>query len=352
MNLVKKNTIVSLLTFLFLFPFSFCQVLSRSDIQKRLENVPYFIELYDYDNAMKSVDEVIYNDPSNHTAYRYKIHILCIQKDFDLAVDMVQRLLLIDKIPDHSSLNELCLSILRNGIEDSDSWVQISAAEKLAEMRDTTGRYVLQKIFEKKIARIRVAGALAHLGDTTSIYYLEDVLQRGSPPEKLNAANILADIGDENIIPQLKQVMKQGDLRFKIGIAAALFRLGDEIGSNLLSNNLTSKDPVIQMPSAIVLVKRKDPRAIPVLKTLLENPNTKVRTAAIDSLSRFGDKSLVTTFSKMTENGPLDLKLLEARVRLGDKSELNLLINMLKQDSGVQFRAAETVYGLIKEDKM
>lgn len=179
---------------------------------------------------------------------------------------------------------------LAAALEDGAFLVRFEAARGMAALKHPAGFDVLVSGLKEDALRFRALGALAQLGDSRAIPPIKKVLGRWLLPafERTQAAGALAQLGDTSGIGYLRDRARK---KWSPDRGLAMELLGEvkaEGAFEVLSALLSNRKDVQRGAAARGLGRLGDPRAIPVLAQLLDDPSLseELRLDAVEGLCR------------------------------------------------------------------
>jgi HEAT repeat protein len=171
-------------------------------------------------------------------------------------------------------------------------------------------------------------------------------LEDPDPQVQRSAARLLAGLDDPRAVPVLQEWLQEGDL-FRVWLVAVLARLGDAQAVELLQQFRWAEHPPIEQGwLAKELGKWHDPRAVALLRPLLQDSGLWVRIDAAQALAQRNDPQVADALIQAVQTAPaasaedaarLQQWALEALARWQD-SRLEEVIAALLQHPAPQAR--------------
>ncbi|MEE8184645.1 MAG: HEAT repeat domain-containing protein [Acidobacteriota bacterium] len=172
----------------------------------------------------------------------------------------------------------------------------------LGRLQDTRGVPTLQGLLEESDGEtvIFALWALGNIGDPSAVGSLTTSLRHSDPGIRKMAAHSLGRIGDPGTIPALRAIMEDPEVDVTWNAALALSRIGDRNAVDLLVkmidrdylDDFPAVEPgrqdeiIINAVRGLGLLRVTETRAL-LVSLSREDPSTRVRSAALDSLGEF-----------------------------------------------------------------
>ena len=153
--------------------------------------------------------------------------------------------------------------------------------------------YSVSKRERKVTAEIEHVHALARDGDVVGLIRMLDSDVRGRSQSRIvrdHAATALGQLGDPRAIPHLVEMRDDPEEFVRFGVIQALARLKAKEAEEFLLATLDDPSPLLRMTAAEALGHLGELDAIPALrKTLDTDPDPHVRVHAVEALVILGD---------------------------------------------------------------
>jgi len=196
------------------------------------------------------------------------------------AAEACGRLRLVDAIPE---LSEWLL--------DPQGETRAAAARALGAMNDSASLPALIRTLGDTTVEVRIAAieALASLGGPEVITPLLGRLDDEDVTVRIAAAAALGGLGDERAVVPLIGRARDDSAEVRIAVFHALGMLQDVRALSVLA--LGTRDSVedARLTAVLALGQLRSPRAIDPLRALLEQPDVRLRAAALDALAPIPD---------------------------------------------------------------
>ena len=246
-------------------------------------------------------------------------------------------------------------------LKDEDWGIREEAAVALGESRDPRGVCPLIEALRDSDRAVKTAAttALTAIGEP-AVVDLSYCLQDPDLSVQEAAASILSAIADERVIEPLETALLNQDWVVRMHAARAIGRLGnpgsvatlvlllqdkvpavrDDAVAALVSigepaveplvEALANQDWRIRLRATEALCVLKSPTAVKPLVALLErDPDTAVRQEAARALGLIGDPAAVDALLGVVEDPRLQVRVIEALGRIGDRRVLPLLFRLI-----------------------
>ncbi|MEZ4325653.1 MAG: HEAT repeat domain-containing protein [Polyangiales bacterium] len=174
---------------------------------------------------------------------------------------------------------------------DPQGDTRASAARALGAMNDAGSLPALIRTLGDTAADVRIAAidALASIGGTDVITPLLGRLDDDDVTVRIAAATALGGLRDERAVVPLIGRARDDSAEVRVAVFAALGSLGDVRALSALA--LGTRDTVeeARLTATLALGQLRSPRAIDSLRGLLEQPDVRLRAAALDALAPIPD---------------------------------------------------------------
>ena len=248
-------------------------------------------------------------------------------------------------------------------LKDEDWGIREDAAMALGEARDPRGVSPLIEALRDSDRAVKTAAtdALTAIG-TPAVVDLSYCLEDPDLSVQEAAASILSEIADERVLEPLESALLNQDWVVRMHAARAVGRLGNPRSVETLVLLLQDKVPAVRDEAIAALVsigesavaplvaalKDQDWRvrlrateALCVLKSrtaveplvglLQHDPDTAVRQEAARALGQIGDPTAVDALLGGVEEPRLQVRVIEALGRIGDRRVLPLLFRLISE---------------------
>ena len=196
------------------------------------------------------------------------------------AAEACGRLRLVEAIPE---LSEWLLDPLGE--------TRAAAARALGAMNDAGSLPALIRTLGDTSAEVRIAAinALSSLGGDEVVTPLLGRLDDDDVTVRIAAASALGSLGDERAVVPLIGRARDDSAEVRVAVFTALGALGDVRALSALA--LGTRDTVedARLTATLALGQLRSPRAIDPLRALLEQPDMRLRSAALDALAPIPD---------------------------------------------------------------
>ena len=181
-----------------------------------------------------------------------------------------------------------------------------AAAKTLTIISDPSAVPILLNSFlndPDTVVRSSSAGALARTGEASATALL-GILESPEQPQDIKgqAAWALAFIGAD-AVEHLYKALNSESLDVRCAVIGALGHVAqeqlDEKSCNILISALTDPEPIIRTEAAAAFGQVEYPKAIPHLILALQDSNLGVRKAAINSLGKIGNSSVINSLQPL-----------------------------------------------------
>jgi len=146
-------------------------------------------------------------------------------------------------------------------------------------------------------------GALGDTGDPRALPSLQDALADDAPYIRSDAAEALGVIGDPGATEGLVRAVGDEDEEVRDSAKRALYKLHVPVSPDERLGFwvwwLAADDPTVRDRGAMKLGDTYDPRAVQPLAEMLADSSTWVRAAALKSLGRIGDESMIPVITEL-----------------------------------------------------
>jgi len=179
----------------------------------------------------------------------------------------------------------------------------------------------------------RTALNLGHMHDTSAVPEIARIAQNSGAPreERIEALELLGEIRERSVIPVLETLLEDPDDRVAVAAALALGRMGNTAGRELLVESLYDSDPAQRDKAALTLGRMGDRAAARALTEALGRNDVKTREQAIRMLGRLGDPSTVDALlESLAEDRTRYLTVL-ALGKIGHPKALEPLLEVIEQ---------------------
>lgn len=187
---------------------------------------------------------------------------------------------------------------LVNAIPELSEWLldpqgetRAAAARALGAMDDAASLPALIRTLGDTTAEVRIAAieALASLGGPDVVAPLLGRLDDEDVTVRIAAAGALGGLGDERAVVPLIGRARDDSAEVRVAVFHALGNLGDVRALSALA--LGTRDSVedARLTAVLALGQLRSPRAIDPLRALLEQPDIRLRAAALDALAPIPD---------------------------------------------------------------
>jgi HEAT repeat protein len=179
-------------------------------------------------------------------------------------------------------------------LEDTGCYGRCEAADELGKLKDkrATDALIGQLNSFNNDVQERVAKALGEIGDPKAISALLKTLndQDNNESVRVSAAGALARMGRDDGLPFLLRELKSDNGSIQAEVAEALATNEIKGTYEPLLSLLSSKDFRARCHALEALGKLRDPRAIPAVRKLLNDPDNDVRRWAADAMKTLAAK--------------------------------------------------------------
>ena len=246
-------------------------------------------------------------------------------------------------------------------LKDEDWGIREDAAMALGESRDPRGVSPLIEALRDSDRAVKTAAtsALTAIGGP-AVVDLSYCLQDPDLSVQEAAASILSEIADERVLEPLESALLSQDWVVRMHAARAVGRLGhsrsvetlvlllqdkvpavrDEAIAALVSMGESAVEPLVaaledqdwrvRLRATEALCVVKSPTAVePLVGLLQRDPDTAVRQEAARALGQIGDESAVDALLGVVEEPRLQVRVIEALGRIGDRRVLPLLFRLI-----------------------
>jgi len=146
-------------------------------------------------------------------------------------------------------------------------------------------------------------GALGATGDVRALPRLQEALADEEACIRSDAAEALGVIGDPGATEGLVRALGDEDEEVRDSAKRALYKLHQPVSADERLGFwilwLAACDPTVREWGAIKLGDTYDPRAVQPLAEMLADSSTRVRAAALRSLGRIGDESMIPVITEL-----------------------------------------------------
>lgn len=248
-------------------------------------------------------------------------------------------------------------------LKDEDWGIREDAAMALGEARDPRGVNPLIEALRDSDRAVKTAAtsALTAIG-APAVVDLSYCLQDPDLSVQEAAASILSAIADERVLEPLQSALLNQDWVVRMHAARAVGRLGNPRSVETLVLLLQDKVPAVRDEAIAALVsigesavaplvaaledqdwrvRLRATEALCVLKSrtaveplvglLQHDPDTAVRQEAARALGQIGEKSAVDALLGVVEEPRLQVRVIEALGRIGDRRVLPMLFRLISE---------------------
>jgi HEAT repeat protein len=198
--------------------------------------------------------------------------------------------------------------------------------------------YLLDALDSK--VRWYVLAALGKLGDPSIVPVLTEVLRNPNDDGRHLAAKALGQIGDPGAAPALLAALEDEKSSVRCAAAESLGSLKIAAAVPALVTMLDEDGREARQAAARALGEIGDPTAVPALIQALADHERSVSSAAVVALGRIGDPSPIPELRPLLQESEighiyeLDLAVMEALARLGDRESFGLIEEKLVRFRG------------------
>lgn len=191
------------------------------------------------------------------------------------------------------------------------------------------------------------ASALGRLGGAHAVDSLLELLKDSDNTVRREAASSLGEIGDARALDALSSALEDHDKYVGERVVSAIGEIGTPAGVEPLKKALIN--PFLRPYAARALGEIRDQRAVDILLTLLNDPNTDVRRYAVASLGKTGGLSVVEAImNSLKDSVPwVRASAVEALDRIGDLRALPALVAATSDSNPSVRKAAVKAVGWI-----
>jgi HEAT repeat protein len=259
-------------------------------------------------------------------------------------------------------------------LKDSESSVRSSVSEALGSLGSEKAVESLIVLFKDldSDARLRAAYALGRLGSAKAIEPLVTLVndvypdvrksavvslgklsardksgviknlytkKNEKPIVRLAAAATLLEWGDNTGLEYIKEVSKQDNLNRRIEVAEVLGDAPSKQGTLILMEMLNDETISVKEKVILSLGKAKAVSSLPYLHKLIQEPNTRIRAAVVDALSKIASPASSETLKKVAvktgELMPTRVKAINALAKISHKDAIQALMEFLNNENSI-----------------
>ncbi|MSU61823.1 MAG: c-type cytochrome [Pedosphaera sp.] len=238
------------------------------------------------------------------------------------------------------------LSILREGLRESEPTLRRACIDGLAAAKDTESAAALRQVFaleSDSTSRATILRALGAMKDQDVLRLVAVELKRPSQPETTTAAITAAEnLGNEEAIQVLIEFLRSSTAQ-ETPLAQAVSALGKLRASTALSViqplTLHAAAPV-RVASVQALGRLQGEAALPVLEAGLRDSTPEVRRAAVKALAELRSTNAAPSLIKAYADEALRDDVFQAVTRAPDERAIEILLDGLSSKNPVQRDAA------------
>jgi HEAT repeat protein len=254
--------------------------------------------------------------------------------------------------------DERTLSVVTNGLRDSNHEVRETAVRTLQRLGDAQAISALVTALEDPHATVRWSAAKAldalgwkPSGDTqcllrsvalqeftkvtsmgaAAVEPLITSLKDPNHPNRRAVVEALSQTGDARIIKPLVTALKDNDAHVRVATVEALGRIRDARSLEPLTLALKDRDHLVRAATAAALSGFDDAKAVPPLIATLKDQNWNVRQSVAEALGRLKDPSAVEPLLPLLKDKDHDVRAstIEALAELRDARAVTALVEAL-----------------------
>lgn len=211
----------------------------------------------------------------------------------------------------HNTNKETAQKTLIDLLHNKNEQIQYSAAILLAENNFEDGKDVINSMLESDnpVYKARAVIALATVGNKTVVPYLKESMKNSNDFRKTyGAALILYNLGEKQYLSVLIKYLSQADIdpiqnkfvnkelfaqllenpnsRVRLNAANSLFAAGDTTGLNTIKGLLDDPDVLVRSKAAKILGQYGSPEDIEILHKLIDDESVRVRVNSSEAMLR------------------------------------------------------------------
>ncbi len=199
------------------------------------------------------------------------------------------------------------LSIFEKAITSPNPLSQMAAIQFLGSLDDDRSSQILTLAFNSQYLGVRLEAAyrLAQRKNPLATQQLEALMLKLPPPLRVYFPEFYALIGSPKAISLLKSLMNDQELNVR---SAALLSAADYGRDDLLGYMraaATHKNPAELEVSAVALGRLGDTHSRDTIKKMLKSPYDSVKLAALRSLSMLGETTCASAIEELAKKGDL-----------------------------------------------
>lgn len=194
---------------------------------------------------------------------------------------------------------------LASMLKDQHFKVQLAVARSLGQLGDDRGFHYLLNLL-KSGERKYIVNILTDLGETRDSRAVESLSELCKSESsgwalKLSALAALRRIGTEEAVRVITDVMASGG-KIVLDAAAELAKLGLDTGFDYLLSEISSEDEEQRVRVMYKLGFIENPRTTDLLKVALEDESGSIRAKAASILGKIGDKSAIACLKSLMDD--------------------------------------------------
>ncbi len=187
-------------------------------------------------------------------------------------------------------------------------------------------------------ARFAAAEILSKRGDRDARQILQDILDRGDPPQRASVAHHLHHLSWYSAQTMLRQALSDSDLRVRESAIYSLCMLRGPDAYALLVEALRGADERLRLAAAWGLGREPDPGGIVAMEAVLDAKDPDIRIMALEALSATQSKMALPAVLRAQDDPNLDVRYAAvlSRVELEGTACLPDLARQIRQTEGLE----------------
>ncbi|MCP5491782.1 MAG: HEAT repeat domain-containing protein [Chlamydiales bacterium] len=231
------------------------------------------------------------------------------------------------------------LTIFEAGVESRDPVTQLAAIHYLGELIDDRSSELLARCCSSDYLGVRMEAAyhLARRKNPHATDQIEALMYKLPPMFRVHFAEFFALIGTPKAISLLRQLMNDQELMVRSSAVMSAAQYGRDDLLSYIRALATHKNPAEQEICALALGMLGDTHQRERLEQLSKSPYENVRLAALKALYQLGETHVQSQIIEMANKGDLFAILLLGSIE-GSEPTLEKLLS--SKDRAIQFNAA------------